>query len=178
MADYSLVFVVSGASYKVSYQALFCINFVWLPYLWEQSHTKLMQKEVSYKAPYEAQLTKKTRLTIHTFLLQWNLDIRKILGVTKIFLKSRFFLISNTRNPLKKHNILYWRLTDFKLCSPLDIYTMTLLSRAIYKKAKVESQRWALSGVSEAISSVMAKLKWQKNPCANGEIFCRFDTFW
>ena len=32
--------------------------------------------------------------------LQWNLELRKILGVTKIFLKSRFFLISNTRrNP-------------------------------------------------------------------------------
>ena len=27
--------------------------------------------------------------------VQWNLDLRKILGVTKIFLKSRFFLISN-----------------------------------------------------------------------------------
>ena len=25
--------------------------------------------------------------------LQWNLDLRKILGVNKIFLKSRFFLI-------------------------------------------------------------------------------------
>ena len=36
--------------------------------------------------------------------IQWNLDLRKILGVTKIFLKSRFFLISNTRKPLKKHN--------------------------------------------------------------------------
>ena len=28
-------------------------------------------------------------------LVQWNLDLRKILGVNKIFLKSRFFLISN-----------------------------------------------------------------------------------
>ena len=34
--------------------------------------------------------------------IQWTLDLRKILGVTKIFLKSRFFLISNTRKPLKK----------------------------------------------------------------------------
>jgi glutamate 5-kinase len=33
------------------------------------------------------------------YILQWNLDLRKILGVTKIFLKSRFFFISNTRNP-------------------------------------------------------------------------------
>ena len=32
--------------------------------------------------------------------VQWNLDLRKILGVTKIFLKSRFFLISNTRKSL------------------------------------------------------------------------------
>ena len=32
--------------------------------------------------------------------LQWNLDLRKILGVSKIFLKSRFFLISNTRKSL------------------------------------------------------------------------------
>ena len=36
--------------------------------------------------------------------IQWNFDLRKILGVTTIFLKSRFFLISNTRKPLKKHN--------------------------------------------------------------------------
>ena len=33
-------------------------------------------------------------------VVQWNLDLRKILGVTKIFLKSRFFLISNTRKSL------------------------------------------------------------------------------
>ena len=33
-------------------------------------------------------------------VVQWNLDLRKIFGVDKIFLKSRFFLISNTRrNP-------------------------------------------------------------------------------
>ena len=29
--------------------------------------------------------------------VQWNLDLRKILGEPKNFLKSRFFLISNTR---------------------------------------------------------------------------------
>ena len=40
--------------------------------------------------------------------VQWTLDLRKILGVTKIFLKSRFFLISNTRKPLKKHNFAKW----------------------------------------------------------------------
>ena len=34
------------------------------------------------------------------YLVQWNLDLRKILGVTKIFLKLRFFLISNTRKSL------------------------------------------------------------------------------
>ena len=33
-------------------------------------------------------------------IIQWNLDLRKILGGTKIFLKSRFFLISNTRKSL------------------------------------------------------------------------------
>ena len=43
-----------------------------------------------------------------TKTVQWNLDLRKILGVTKIFLKSRFFLISNTRKPLKKHNSAKW----------------------------------------------------------------------
>ena len=42
------------------------------------------------------------------FSVQWNLDLRKILGVTKIFLKSRFFLISSTRKPLKKHNFAKW----------------------------------------------------------------------
>ena len=40
--------------------------------------------------------------------VQWNLNLRKTLGVTKIFLKSRFFLISNTRKPLKKHNFAKW----------------------------------------------------------------------
>ena len=45
----------------------------------------------------------------HTFTnasqrVQWNLDLRKILGVDKIFLKSRFFLISNSGKPLKVTN--------------------------------------------------------------------------
>ena len=40
-----------------------------------------------------------------TMIIQWNLDLRKILGVDKIFLKSRFFLISNTGKPLKVTNI-------------------------------------------------------------------------
>ena len=51
-------------------------------------------------------------------VIQWNLDLRKILGVDKIFLKSRFFLISNTlkvtskRKPCKMNawinaNVLY-----------------------------------------------------------------------
>ena len=38
------------------------------------------------------------------FEIRKNLDLRKILGVTKIFLKSRFFLISNTGKPLKVTN--------------------------------------------------------------------------
>ena len=41
-------------------------------------------------------------------LVQWTLNIRKIFWVTKIFLKSRFFLISNTRKPLKKCNFAKW----------------------------------------------------------------------
>ena len=41
-------------------------------------------------------------------LIQRNLDLGKILGVTKIFLSSRFFFISNTRKPLKKHNFVKW----------------------------------------------------------------------
>ena len=47
-------------------------------------------------------------LRIYELCIQWNLDLRKILGVKKIFLKSRFFLISNTRKPLKKHNSAKW----------------------------------------------------------------------
>ena len=38
--------------------------------------------------------------------VQWNLDLRKILGVTKIFLKPRFFLISNTRKSLITYIII------------------------------------------------------------------------
>ena len=37
-------------------------------------------------------------------IVQWTLDLRKILGVDKIFLKSRFLLISNTGEPLKVAN--------------------------------------------------------------------------
>ena len=37
-------------------------------------------------------------LTNQKMLLQCTLDLRKILGVTKIFLKSRFFLTSSTSN--------------------------------------------------------------------------------
>ena len=40
-----------------------------------------------------------------TFLVQWNLDLRKILGVDKIFLKSRFFLISNTLKVTSKGKV-------------------------------------------------------------------------
>ena len=43
-------------------------------------------------------------LSFSHVVVQWNLDLRKFLEVTKIFIKSRFFLISNTRKPLKKHN--------------------------------------------------------------------------
>ena len=37
-------------------------------------------------------------------IVQWNFDLRKILGVTKNFLKSRFFLISNPGKALKVSN--------------------------------------------------------------------------
>ena len=54
-------------------------------------------------------------LKTHFIQIQWNLDLRKILGVTKIFLKSRFFLISNTGKPMKVNiNALYLMLlTNF-----------------------------------------------------------------
>ena len=38
----------------------------------------------------------------HILVIQTNLDLRKILVAAKIFLKSRFFPISNIRNNLKK----------------------------------------------------------------------------
>ena len=51
---------------------------------------------------YKKLVFRKIKSILYT--VQQNLDIRKILGATKISLKSRFFLISNTRKPLKKHN--------------------------------------------------------------------------
>ena len=46
----------------------------------------------------------KSQMFFPIWIIQCNLDLRKILGVDKIFLKSRFFLISNTRKPLKVTN--------------------------------------------------------------------------
>merc|ERR1712051_572119 len=46
--------------------------------------------------------------------IEWNLDLRKILGVTKIFLKSRFLLISNTRKPLKSITLQNVHLKQYK----------------------------------------------------------------
>ena len=52
-------------------------------------------------------------------IVQWNLDLRKILEVIKIFLKSRFFLISNTRSNheklLIKHKIANWTPKTMKM---------------------------------------------------------------
>ena len=56
-----------------------------------------------------------------TKILQWNFDLGKILGVTKIFLKSRFFLISNTRKPLKKHKFEDEHLKQYKCCIALSM---------------------------------------------------------
>ena len=58
---------------------------------------------------------------VGTLTVQWNLDLRKILGVTKIFLKSRFFLISNTRKPLKKHKFENEHLKQYKCCIALSL---------------------------------------------------------
>ena len=54
--------------------------------------------------------------------IQWTLYLRKILGVTKIFLKSRFFLISNTRKPLKKHNFANWTSETIQCLIALSAY--------------------------------------------------------
>ena len=54
--------------------------------------------------------------------IQWNLDLRKILGVTKIFLKSRFFLISNTRrNPWKSITLQNEHLKQYKYLIALTL---------------------------------------------------------
>ena len=53
---------------------------------------------------YKKLVFRKIKSILYT--VQQNLDIRKILGATKISLKSRFFLISNTRKPMKMHNFI------------------------------------------------------------------------
>ena len=60
----------------------------------------LMYKQVYQKSAYflSAQMADLSR-SFSVFIMQWTLDLRKIL-----VLKSRFFLISNTRKPLKRHN--------------------------------------------------------------------------
>ena len=51
---------------------------------------------------------KKSSKSLCFGLLQWNLDLRKILGVIKIFLKSRFFLFQTQRKTLKKQIFAKW----------------------------------------------------------------------
>ena len=62
--------------------------------------TNLNCFKMSFKAFYLAHVIETTKFTNSESPIQWNLDLRKILGVTKIFLESRFFLISNKRNSL------------------------------------------------------------------------------
>ena len=54
----------------------------------------------SCREPFLWEKNTRFGLILGRLVVQWNLDLRKILGVTKIFLKSRFFLISNTRKSL------------------------------------------------------------------------------
>ena len=54
----------------------------------------------SCREPFLWEKNTRFGLILGQLVVQWNLDLRKILGVTKIFLKSRFFLISNTRKSL------------------------------------------------------------------------------
>ena len=46
-------------------------------------------------------------------LIQWNLDLRKVLGVARIFLKSRFFLISNKRKSLITYINNIWYIVNY-----------------------------------------------------------------
>ena len=71
----------------------------------------MIQKILNHGVPMK-QMTKETLsgengLTVIQNVqkeVQSNLDLRKILGVTKIFLKPKLFFISNTENPLKITN--------------------------------------------------------------------------
>ena len=65
------------------------MNYEWFRLEWFSDHCVVIQRcfDQSY-----------------IYLVQWNLDLRKILGVDKIFLKSRFILISKTGKPLKVIN--------------------------------------------------------------------------
>ena len=56
-----------------------------------------------------------------SILVQSFTDLRKILGETKIFLKSRFFLISNTRKPFQKHNSQNEHLKQYKCLIVLSL---------------------------------------------------------
>ena len=58
-----------------------------------------MSEDDSYDSNQSQDLKKVilSEICVEIFQLQWNLDLRKILGVIKIFLELRFFLISNMK---------------------------------------------------------------------------------
>ena len=67
-------------------------------------HEILNHKDAEFKHFYLDKQKRFVPKKICGMLVQWNLDLRKILGVDKIFLKSRSFLTSNTGKPLKVTN--------------------------------------------------------------------------
>ena len=78
---------------------MYCVESYLLTYLLTYLVQKLGTKRM--RSMHSAQDCKNK---FYSTVVQWNLDLRKILGVDKIFLKSRFFLISNTGKPLKVTN--------------------------------------------------------------------------
>ena len=72
-------------------------------------------------------------------MIQWNLDLRKILGVTKIFPKWRFLLISNTKNNHKTRRELIrsktaGKMTFSKISSPtLELQLINKFWISFYK---------------------------------------------
>ena len=90
--------------------------------------------------------------------IQWNLDLRKFLGVTKIFLKSRFFLISNTRKPLKKHNFESEHLKQYKCCIALSLsnasYYICRYSHSLIRKIW-KYLFWKLKNCSKIVKKIL-----------------------
>ena len=99
LVDFSYFFVLKSSLNNISSDVEFQRRWVLKRKLYGQESTYVLKRFFFLLNP-----SMNYGLSKSVNIVQWNLDLRKILGVDKIFLKSRFFLISNTLKVTSKGN--------------------------------------------------------------------------